>query len=546
MAPNSLSTTWRSFWHTITSRDRHATPDSPFRTGQHVPLPQSRHATLTSVATNAVESTVNLNSSFAQDPDSATGFTQSSAPLSPPAPYSPGLRSSLSRQKTDDAQSAEIQMSNFQDGLPPPPPVSHSWKRIDRWAEDNYEELFENVCEGATQNDINELEHELDCTLPQDVRDSIQIHDGQERGGRPTGLIFGCMLLDCEEIVQEWNNWRVVNEEFLTASRPNNYSEPQAPLKAFAGVESSSSAQNAPQQGPNAFWRQQLLAKQDSQPPNAVQKAYAHPAWIPLARDWGGNNIAVDLAPGPTGKWGQIILMGRDYDCKYVISRSWATFLATLADDLSTDKWWVDEESKELKLREFKNQGVEPGYMDILRWRTDQKYGRRIPSGGSPGSKRKGPPPGGLHINANVRSASGNAGSPYSSPVSPGPERGRSPSRFALPGSAKNPSPKPNLSSPLARVTEETGTTASPLKLQTDSLRKGSATEKLVSVDTPRASGDFSKFAASLPNGRAAGSGEVAVLNKENLQAPMSGSTGDKVPEEATKTGLAEMKNVEI
>ena len=432
-------------------------------------------------------------------------------------------------------------MSNFQDGLPPPPPVSHTWKRIDRWAEDNYEELFENVCEGATQNDIIELEHELDCTLPQDVRDSIQIHDGQERGGRPTGLIFGCMLLDCEEIVQEWNNWRTVNEEFLSASRPNNYNEPQIPLKAFAGAESSSSSTTAPQQNSNAFWRQQLQAKQDSQPPNAVQKAYAHPAWIPLARDWGGNNIAVDLAPGPTGKWGQVILMGRDYDCKYVISRSWATFLATFADDLSTDKWWVDEESKELKLREFKSQSVEPGYMDILRWRSDQKYGRKVASASSPTSKRKGPPPGGLHINANVGDGQ-TSGSPYSSPVSTGPERGRSPLRFATPSSAKNASPKPNVSSPLARVTEES---AAPLKLQTqtDAIRKLSATEKLVSVDTPRASGDFSKF-APLPNGKATAG--VEGVNKENVQSnDNGGKTVEKAPEETTKTGVEEMRTVE-
>jgi cell wall assembly regulator SMI1 len=30
------------------------------------------------------------------------------------------------------------------------------------------------------------------------------VHDGQERGGLPTGVIFSAMLLDCEEIVQEW------------------------------------------------------------------------------------------------------------------------------------------------------------------------------------------------------------------------------------------------------------------------------------------------------------------------------------------------------
>jgi hypothetical protein len=64
----------------------------------------------------------------------------------------------------------EIQMQSFADGAPPPPPVSHSWKKIDRWLENNYPELYQ-LGEGSTQNDINELEHELDCSLPQDVRD---------------------------------------------------------------------------------------------------------------------------------------------------------------------------------------------------------------------------------------------------------------------------------------------------------------------------------------------------------------------------------------
>ncbi|KAK5279235.1 Cell wall assembly regulator, partial [Cryomyces antarcticus] len=300
---------------------------------------------------------------------------------------------------------------NFSEGLPPPPPVAHSWKRIERWAEDNYEELFENLCEGCTQNDVNELEHELDCTLPMEVRESLQVHDGQERGGRPTGMIFGCMLLDCEEIVQEWQNWRKVNEEYLTQ---HNIQVPRPPTKAFAGASSSSSTPPPPPQQPgNSLWRQDLLARQDSQPPNAVQKAYAHPAWIPLARDWGGNNIAVDLAPGPTGKWGQVIIMGRDYDCKYVIARSWAAFLATVADDLSTDKWWVEEDSKELKLREFKQTGVEPAYLDILRWRCDQKYGRKQPKKGQDGN---------LRVNSNV-TGNMNGFSPYGSPTSGNEDR---------------------------------------------------------------------------------------------------------------------------
>ena len=399
-------------------------------------------------------------------------------PSSPgPSPYSPGMRSQTALQRTNTNENfenvtpGEIQLQAFQEGLPPPPPVGHSWKRIDRWAEDNYEELYDQLGEGCTNNDLNELEHQLDCSLPMEVRESLQIHDGQERGGMPTGIIFGCMLLDCEEMVQEWENWKKVNAEYL--SQPVNY-KPSMPLKAFGG--SSSSSQRAPSNQPgNPHWRQELLARQDSQPPNAIQKVYAHPAWIPMVRDWGGNNLAIDLAPGPAGKWGQVILFGRDYDCKYVVARSWSAFLATVADDLNSGKSWVDEETNELKLREFRTSKVEPGYLDILRWRMDQKYGRRQ-------SRRRSTGPNGTP----GPSGSSPGASPYASPTAEvgGEPRGRSMQRFS--GASPVPSPnRPNYAkpSPLARVTEEQGT---PTKIQTVDMPP----QKLVEVETPRPSED--------------------------------------------------------
>ncbi|KAF2262114.1 cell wall assembly and cell proliferation coordinating protein [Lojkania enalia] len=481
-----IAQSWRAFWHTMTSNDRHASHDSPYRTGRHIPLPQSRHAPLAAVTTGA-ESRVDLSSPYTHDePAMSNGFIGSpKGPMSPNSPYSPGMRSSLSRQATADSDTfdkgpnGEIQMQNFNEGLPPPPPVSHSWKRIERWLEDHYEELFDNVCEGATSNDVNELEHELDATLPMDVRESLQVHDGQERGGLPTGVIFGCMLLDCEEIVMEWQNWRRVAEEYLT-TKPV-FRTPQVPVKAFAGSSTAAPQATEPQQG-STVWRQDLLARQDSQPPNAVQKAYAHPSWIPLARDWGGNYLAADLAPGPNGTWGQIIIFGRDYDCKYVVARSWGALLAMVADDLGSDKVHIDEDTGELKLLEFKKrQNVEPPYLEILRWRCDQKHGRRPPN------KR---PSSSLRVNSNVSPVAGPSStnsSPYASPVIGPEERGRSPHRLSQ--KPKGVSPRGPVSSPLARVAEEA---PQPIRVHTDiDSKAGAPIEQLISVDTPRPSDDF-------------------------------------------------------
>ncbi|KAN0072462.1 SMI1 / KNR4 family (SUKH-1) domain containing protein [Elaphomyces granulatus] len=525
----------------MTSNDRHASHDSPYRTGQHVPLSQSRHAPLTSVATSATESRPDLTS-YEDEPSKAPASANPSAngwAGSPTRAYSPGMRSLTSQQRRSNEQkhtpegipSAEIQMQSFHDGAPPPPSVTHSWNKIERWVEKNYEELFDQLCEGCTQNDINELEHELDCTLPLEVRESLQVHDGQERGGLPTGILFGCMLLDCEEIVQEWKNWRTVNEEFLGSSMAMT---PQLPSKAFGG---SSGFAGSSQPASNLLWRQDLLERQESQPLRAIQKSYSHPGWIPLARDWGGNNIAVDLAPGPAGKWGQVIIFGRDYDCKYVVARSWAAFLAVVADDLNSDKVFVDEDTSELKLREFRSQNVEPPYLEILRWRVDQKHGRRPP-------RRK--PTNGLGLNTNLARA---RDSPYGSPA-PSEERGRSPHR---PNRGPNQSPKTpfGISSPLARVTEEV---QSPVAVGANfgekdpdgaakDMANASQSEDLLEISTPIAPNKHDD-SSHTPNG-------ISAVEKPTKQETVPEKALQKEPQEGPSTGLgtgniSEMKTVAI
>lgn len=500
-------------------------------------MPLDRHGGLTSVAT-ASESRADVTSTYHDDGRrQSNGFdisyggsgTSNGMPLSPSRPYSPGMRSVDQRQSGANdgfethSPAGEIPMQSFQDGLPPAPPIKSSWQKIDAWAEENYPELFDQLCEGCTVNDLNELEHLLDCSLPQDVRESLQMHDGQERGGNPTGIIFGSMLLDCEEIVQEWENWRKVNREFLAEASIAN---PPFPPKAFGGSSSSqasSSKAGASSPSPssrNPNWRQDLLARQDSVPPGAVQRAYAHPAWIPLVRDWGGNNLAVDLAPGPKGVWGQIVMFGRDYDTKYVVARSWSSFLAIVADDLASGRWFVDEDNGELKLREFKKARVEPAYFDILRWRMDQKYGRTA-------NKRKSAAPG-------TASPTGSL-SPYVSPTEPGEMRGRSMQRL----SNISPMPSPirpgyGKPSPLARVAEEA---PAPLEIKTSNLAK--PIEKLVEVDTPRPSGEGNKEnimasrLAALTNGDTT-KPEAAAESQETGQA--NGKQQAMVAEEAMKT----------
>lgn len=464
---------------------------------------------LTGVAT-ASDSRADVSNPYFDDGGaSSTRYEGHGGASTPNGSYSPGLRSSVAKGATADGfeiqGQGDVPMQSFSDGLPPAPPVQHSWNRIDNWAEENYPELYDQLGEGCTINDLNELEHQLDCSLPQDVRDSLMIHDGQERGGTPTGIIFSGMLMDAEEIVQEWETWRRVNEQYLLDAAANR--PPPRPDSRQDNGESSSRQRPPSATGSNPdAWQENLLQKQDCVPQNSIRKAYAHSGWIPLVRDWGGNNLAVDLSPGPAGRWGQIVMFGRDYDTKYVVARSWGAFLALVADDLNSGKWYVDEETNELKLREFKETRIEPSYFNILRWRMDQKHGRRGPNAAAGKRRSMASPKTGSPLGS--RSAS-----PYTSPVdAPNGDRGRSMQR--LKGSSPLTSPgrrgfgKP---APLSRVTEEMATPI-PRDAQIEPA-------KLVEVETsPRSSQDV-KSPASATSSPLARRQSDLLKDKEN-EAP--------------------------
>jgi cell wall assembly regulator SMI1 len=65
--------------------------------------------------------------------------------------------------------------------------------------------------------------------------------------------------------------------------------------------------------------------------PNKVAKEYWHPGWWPLARDGGGNLLAVDTAPLAAGQVGQIIVMGSDEDVRRVFAPGIVAYLDALS-----------------------------------------------------------------------------------------------------------------------------------------------------------------------------------------------------------------------
>jgi cell wall assembly regulator SMI1 len=153
--------------------------------------------------------------------------------------------------------------------------------------------LLDTLNTGAQPAEIVSLERAIKRTLPDDVRESLSIHNGQPR--QLTGFVFGLDLLDCKRIAQEWERW--------------------------AGLTSY-----------NPDYRDAMA----SFPQGAVQLDYANPGWIPLTKDGGGNYLGVDLAPGPAGSTGQVINFGRDEELKAVLAAGWGEFLLSYAKFLES------------------------------------------------------------------------------------------------------------------------------------------------------------------------------------------------------------------
>ena len=174
-------------------------------------------------------------------------------------------------------------------------------------------------------------------------------------------------------------------------------------------------------------------------------------------------------------------------------------------------------------MKEFKTQNVEPAYLDILRWRADQKHGPRRP--------KKTP----LNLNTNLGGTSPRE-SPYNSPTVGNDEsgRGRSPQRFSR---GPNASPRTQIGSPLARHHEEV-IAPTPVRAGGDIVKdfasapdviKAVKPEKLVDVATPTVGVD---------------------VNKPNFKPDSPKPEAEPAKEDRTATGLGadgvEMKSVQI
>lgn len=161
-------------------------------------------------------------------------------------------------------------------------------------------ELAESLNPHATEEELRQTEEELGFALPLELRELYLIHNGEKDEG--TGLFFGLPFLSLEGMLSEWRVWAELEEEY--ALEGGHHSVP-------------------------AGW---------------IKERYINRYWLPISKDWGGNNIGIDLDPDENGIRGQVINFGRDEEVKYVIARQTAHFLQFIRDTVMEGNYTLVQE----------------------------------------------------------------------------------------------------------------------------------------------------------------------------------------------------------
>ncbi|KAG2752088.1 hypothetical protein P692DRAFT_20799141 [Suillus brevipes Sb2] len=241
---------------------------------------------------------------------------QTPGPLSPAYTYPPQSPISAYSHVPTSSRSRPTSLlplhhTPFVDSMTPPPPyppLENTWNRLKLWLAREYPELGDTLNYGILPQDLAQIEMQFGFALPQAVRESYLVVDGQEAessAGCSDGLFFGLSLLPLEAVLEEWRFWREVDDDPQTGSNPR------------------------------------LRDIMRSIPDGYVRKEYSQRGWIPLVVDKAGNYIGVDLNPDKDGAVGQVIVFGREFDTKIVLWHGdgpggWARWLANFVDELES------------------------------------------------------------------------------------------------------------------------------------------------------------------------------------------------------------------
>jgi cell wall assembly regulator SMI1 len=188
-------------------------------------------------------------------------------------------------------------------------PVAASWQRLDRWYKTHAPEVIESLRPGASEQEISAIEKESGVQLPDSLRQSYMVHDGENDMAYP-GAIIGVPYDPVDSIPYKTQSSRKWLEKYDSSDTD------------FEGDRGCTSV-----------------------PPDAIRRRCFSSSLIAICyRD--GACIGIDLDPGPNGVPGQVVNFGNDLDeWRFVLAVSWGHFLEDIADELEAGNLVITREA---------------------------------------------------------------------------------------------------------------------------------------------------------------------------------------------------------
>jgi cell wall assembly regulator SMI1 len=185
-----------------------------------------------------------------------------------------------------------------------------SIERVLAWSDAKLPVLRESLRRGVSEAEIAAAQEKLGAELPSDVVELYRAYDGQVELHDRRGLFYGVRWMPLSEVLAAWENW-----VDLGTRDPGLVDDCAEFMK--------------------------------SDPPGAIEPIYINRGWIPFTADGSGNNLGIDLAPGPKGTRGQVIIFGRDENEKFLVAPSLSAFTSWYADQLESGKFFVELDEDE-------------------------------------------------------------------------------------------------------------------------------------------------------------------------------------------------------
>jgi cell wall assembly regulator SMI1 len=188
------------------------------------------------------------------------------------------------------------------------------WKTIENKLKEMAPLVYEDLNEGATQEQIDELERVIGAKLPTDFVEFYKIHNGQTpiKFDPEITLFNHAKLMSIDEIIEVWDMWKGLVEagEFIDNKNKPKKTNPDTGIK-------------------NDWW---------------------NTLWIPFFDDGNSNHYCIDLDPAQDGNYGQVIQTWHDDKDRKLIARSFKDWFIQFKDDLLNEKLvrieYVDDDGK--------------------------------------------------------------------------------------------------------------------------------------------------------------------------------------------------------